>query len=190
MTSLPPLPPPGRPRQGVDLAEMRRSIDELQRRVEAWERVSESSVEQDIIPADAMTVFTVMPFEPDDLQFVYRHVVLPSLEKCGVVCIRGDDMFGSGVIMEDVLKWIESADIVLADLTGQNANVFYEVGIAHAKEKPVLLFAQSLDDVPFDLRHRRIVPYTYSPPGVMALGEKLVEHIVAMAQTIRTERAS
>jgi hypothetical protein len=99
-------------------------------------------------------------------------------------------MFGSGVIMDDVLNGIDAADIVLADLTGQNANVFYEVGIAHAKNKPVLLLAQSLDDIPFDLRHRRILPYVYSPPGVMALGKKLQEHVNSMAQAIRAERGS
>jgi hypothetical protein len=63
---------------------------------------------------------------------------------------------------------------------------FYEVGIAHAQGKPVLLLAQSLDDVPFDLRHRRILIYEYSPPGLHALDEKLESHITSMVNAAKT----
>ena len=78
-------------------------------------------------------------------------------------------MLGSNVIMDDILKSIESADLVLADLSRRNANVFYEVGICHALHKPVLLLAQSIDDVPFDLRHRRVLLYEYSARGCTRL---------------------
>jgi hypothetical protein len=57
---------------------------------------------------------------------------------------------------------IEGACVVVADLTGKNANIFYEVGIAHTLEKPVLLLAQPMSDVPFDLRHKRVLLYKYS----------------------------
>ena len=99
-----------------------------------------------------------MPFGEEDLQEIYEDYVRPTIEDvCKLRCERGDDVFGSNVIMDDIQNSIEQADLVVADLTRKNANVFYEVGICHALDKPVLLLAQSMDDVPFDLRHRRVL---------------------------------
>ena len=121
-----------------------------------------------------------MPFD-EDLQVVYEDFVRPTLvDGCNLHCERGDDVFGSNVIMEDILKSISSADVILADLTRKNANVFYEVGICHALGKPVLLLAQSIDDVPFDLRHRRVLLYDYSPRGCKRLEETLSKNMKAV----------
>jgi hypothetical protein len=130
--------------------------------------------------------FVVMPFGDPDLQIVYEDFVKPTLaEECEVDCERGDDVFGSNVIMDDILKSIRSADIVLADLTRKNANVFYEVGICHALGKPVVLLAQSVDDVPFDLRHRRVLLYEYSPRGCKRLEENLKNNMNAVLKELR-----
>jgi hypothetical protein len=115
---------------------------------------------------DAKFCFVVMPFSSDELNIVYEDFVHPAIEsECGLRCERGDDLFGSDVIMDNIQRNIERARLVIADLTGRNANVFYEVGIAHTLKKPVLLLAQSISDVPFDLRHRRVLLYEYSPRG-------------------------
>ncbi len=125
--------------------------------------------------------FIVMPFSDPDLQVVYEDFVKPVIDnECDLACERGDDVFGSNVIMDDILKSIEAARIVVADLTRKNANVFYEVGICHALDKDVLLLAQSIDDVPFDLRHRRVLLYDYSPRGCKRLESKLKENLLAM----------
>jgi hypothetical protein len=125
--------------------------------------------------------FMVMPFGPEDLQIVYDDFLKPAVEKrCGLDCVRGDDMFGSDVIMDNVLTAIREARVVIADLTGRNPNVFYEVGIAHSIDKPVLLITQSLDDVPFDLRHRRVLEYEYSPRGCRRLENKVEKHLKQM----------
>jgi len=125
--------------------------------------------------------FIVMPFGDEDLEVVYEDFVRPVVEEdCGLTCERGDDVFGSSVIMDDIRGSIDAADIIVADLTGKNANVFYEVGICHTVEKPVLLMAQSIDDVPFDLRHRRVLLYEYSPRGCKKLERDLRENLAAM----------
>ncbi len=126
----------------------------------------------------------VMPFGSEELQIVYDDFLKPIVEtKCGLECVRGDDMFGSNVIMDDVLTGIRGAKVVIADLTGQNSNVFYEVGIAHASGTPVLLITQSIDDVPFDLRHRRVLVYEYSPHGCKLLENQLEKHIRQMLKS-------
>lgn len=126
--------------------------------------------------------FVVMPFGDRDLEIVYSEFVKPVIEQqCGFDCRRGDDAFGSDVIMDDVLRSILEADLVIADLTGKNPNVFYEVGISHGLEKEVLLLAQSIEDVPFDLRHRRVLLYEYSPRGCKLLEGALKSHVLAIA---------
>lgn len=127
--------------------------------------------------------FIVMPFSVEALNIVYEDYVKPVIEdECGLACERGDDVFGSNVIMDDILTSIKNSDLIVADLTGKNANVFYEVGICHALGKKVLLLAQSMDDVPFDLRHRRVLLYDYSPRGCKRLEKNLKDSIQAMTQ--------
>jgi hypothetical protein len=70
--------------------------------------------------------FVVMPFGNEALQIVFEDFVRPVIEaQCGLDCERGDDVFGSSVIMDDIRNSIGASDIVVADLTGKNANVFY-----------------------------------------------------------------
>lgn len=172
---------PGQLRPGTDLAALAAAIDELSARVEQLTSERSDDSVQAITAKQRQVAFMVMPFGPEDLQIVYTEFVKPALEeRCQVECIRGDDIFGSNVIMEDVSSSIEQADLLVADLTGRNPNVFYEVGIGHALGKPVLLLAQSLDDIPFDLRHRRVLLYDYSPKGCKRLEIDLVEHVLGM----------
>jgi hypothetical protein len=124
-----------------------------------------------------------MPFGRKDLDIVYEDFVKPVIEnRCKLSCVRGDDLFGSNVIMDDIRSSIARSQLVIADLTDKNANVFYEVGIAHALDIPVLLLAQSMDDVPFDLRHRRVLVYEDSPRGCKKLETILAQQI---AQTVQ-----
>lgn len=135
-------------------------------------------------PADRIEedlCFVVMPFAIESLNIVYEDFVKPTLiDRCSLRVERGDDVFGSNVIMDDISKSIRKARLIVADLTGRNANVFYEVGIAHALNKQVLLMTQSIDDVPFDLRHRRALVYEYSPRGCKKLEKDLYDNVRSM----------
>ena len=62
-------------------------------------------------------------------------------------------------IIDDICNSILGADVVVADCTGQNPNVFYELGIAHTLGKDVILLTQSIDDIPFDISHLRFIEY-------------------------------
>jgi hypothetical protein len=148
----------------------------LKEAVEAFK--SEPSAKLNPVPIDEKLCFIVMPFGNEQLNIVYEDFVKPPLENiCNLKCERGDDVFGSNVIMDDITKSIEKARIIVADLTGRNPNVFYEVGIAHTLNKNVLLLAQNIDDVPFDLRHRRVLLYEYSPRGCKKLENEISKHI-------------
>src|SRR5439155_20198182 len=77
-----------------------------------------------------------------------------------MVCSRADDLPIGRSILERILTGIRSAELIIADLTGKNANVFYELGLAHTQTKNVLLLTQDANDVPFDLRG--LFCHTYS----------------------------
>jgi hypothetical protein len=69
-----------------------------------------------------------------------------------MVCTRADDLLLGESILERILLGVATSELIIADLTGKNPNVFYELAIAHARTKNVLLLAQTIKDVPFDLR--------------------------------------
>ena len=135
-------------------------------------------VKKQLVHVNQNLCFIIMPFGSEELNIVYDDFIKPSLENnCSLICERGDDVFGSNVIMDDITRSIEKARIIVADLTGRNPNVFYEVGIAHTLNKDVLLLAQNIEDVPFDLRHRRVLLYDYSPRGCKKLEGEISKHI-------------
>jgi hypothetical protein len=68
--------------------------------------------------------------------------------------------------MQSVWESISKASIIIADLTNRNPNVFYELGIAHTLGKPVIMITQSMEFVPFDLRHLRCILYEYKPKSI------------------------
>ncbi len=121
---------------------------------------------------DERLCFVLMPFrKPFDE--IYADHIKPTVERLPLDCRRADDIYGVRPIMEDIWEQLCRSRVVVADLTGRNPNVFYEVGIAHTLGKPVVLIAQSMDDVPFDLRHHRVIVYGYTPPGARKLEEAL-----------------
>lgn len=77
----------------------------------------------------------------------------------GLRCVRGDEEFIKGDILAHILKLIVKSRVVVANINGRNPNVFYELGIAHALDKPTLITSKTVDDIPFDLRTQQLVIY-------------------------------
>lgn len=109
------------------------------------------------------TCFVMMPFG-EWFDRYYQEIYAPGINEAGFEAIRGDELFHTGSVMEQIWEQIEKAKILLADLSGKNPNVFYELGLAHAARKPVVFTASNLDDVPFDLRHLRVIIYDIREP--------------------------
>lgn len=103
--------------------------------------------------------FVIMPFSEEWSDDYYSEVYSPAIEKAGMTPRRADDLFAPNNVVEDIWKFTQKAKIILADLTGKNPNVFYELGLAHAIAKPVILITRSEEDIPFDLRAIRILKY-------------------------------
>ena len=117
-------------------------------------------------------VFVLSPFG-DPFDMIYKDHLKPSVESQGLECKRADDIYDNRPIMEDIWQYINEARLVIAELTGRNANVFYETGVAHTVGKEVVLVTQSMEDVPFDLRHLRCIVYEFTPRPMTAFEENL-----------------
>jgi hypothetical protein len=103
-------------------------------------------------------VFVLMPFDKK-FSDTYKFGIKGAAEDAGAYAERVDEqIFGEGML-DRIFNQINKADVIVADMTGKNANVFYEVGYAHALNKIVLLITQSADDIPFDLKHRQHIVY-------------------------------
>lgn len=124
--------------------------------------------------------FIVMPFSLDWSNEVHR-VLAAACDGEGVRPLRGDDLFTPTDILNDIWQCIHDADYVIADITGRNPNVLYELGIAHTLAKPVLIISQTASDIPIDLSSRRVVLYGQSKPDwAEDLGRKVARAIREM----------
>jgi nucleoside 2-deoxyribosyltransferase len=104
--------------------------------------------------------FVLMPFEKafGDTYFLG---IKSTAETAGMIAERVDEqVFHREGILERIHNQIEAADLIIADMTGRNPNVFYEVGYAHAKGKLCVLLTKDANDIPFDLKHQRHIVYT------------------------------
>jgi len=114
-----------------------------------------------------------MPFR-SDLDELYEQVIRRSLEQYpSLRPLRADEIYGSRAIIADIWESIQDASVLVADVTGRNPNVFYELGLAHASHKPVIIISQNIDDVPFDLKHLRVVVYQNTAKGRQLLSANL-----------------
>lgn len=107
--------------------------------------------------------FVLMPFrEPFDKY--YRTIFRPAIEAAGLFSLRVDEIFGPSSIGQDIWENISKAKVILAELSTRNPNVMYELGLSHGAGKPVVMISQSIDDIPFDLRHLRCILYDTTDP--------------------------
>jgi hypothetical protein len=118
--------------------------------------------------------FVVMPFALP-LGNHYSLIYEPAIRKAGLRPVRADDdIFTTGKIIDQVWAGINAAKVLVAELTDRNPNVFYELGLAHALRKPVVLISSNEEDVPFDVRHIRVIYYDVNDPF---WGDKLMAKV-------------
>jgi hypothetical protein len=96
--------------------------------------------------------FTLMPFT-EEFDDIYQLGIKQSCEDANAYCERVDEQIFTESILERIYNQISKADIIIADMTNRNPNVFYEVGYAHALGKRTILLTQNSEDIPFDLKH-------------------------------------
>lgn len=130
------------------------------------------------LPVKHDQIALMMPF---DIKFnSVRDAIFSLASSINCRCLRADNVWREDVLIQDVIDLIVESKVVICDATGRNPNVFYEAGIAHALGKRVIVIAQNADDIPFDLRHLRYVPYLGNKQGI----EKLVSDLLGRVKEL------
>ena len=151
---------------------------------EAVSRAPDSSV---LLSSSSNLCFVIMPFTPK-FDEVYRGIIQPAAIEAGLKSLRADEMFSPGPIIEQIRSSIQQSRVCVADLSGRNSNVLYELGLAQAMGKPTVLLLEDSEDfnnLPFDVRHLRVIRYSDSLPGSLDLRQHLIK---ALEQVLGNDR--
>ncbi|MDX2135271.1 MAG: hypothetical protein SFV52_10800 [Saprospiraceae bacterium] len=125
-------------------------------------------------------IFVVMQFskEYDEL---FEEVIKPVVEKMGYDCIRGDMFYKSQPILSDIIQSIIDSEAIIAEITPDNPNVFYEIGYSHAIDKPtILLCDKERGKIPFDISGFRTLFYENTIPGKTRIENDLRKYIAQL----------
>lgn len=119
--------------------------------------------------------FVIRPFA-EEFQNVWDFAIKPAIERAGLDPWDGqEERLGSNIVHKDISTQIWNAKVIIADVSGRNANVMYELGMAHAAKKPVVMLLEDSEAAPFDVAHIRYMKYQKT--NLRALQDKLVERL-------------
>jgi len=115
---------------------------------------------------------------------IYDHLIKPTVEGEGFRCLKSDDIFSTTSVIEDIWANINKATLIIAEISSNNPNVMYELGICHTVGKNVMMITQYPDKIPFNFRHLRCYPYKNDIPG----SDELKRNIKSVIQHIKATR--
>lgn len=129
--------------------------------------------------------FVLMPFS-NEYKDTYELAIKAAAEEKGLVAQRVDEQKFKEGMLDQIHRQIEVADFIIADMSGENANVFYELGYAIAKEKLCITIVDEKTDIKFDLKHKRHIVYS----SIKHLKTELLDEIDWAIKEVETERNS
>ena len=130
---------------------------------------------------DRPRAFVVMQFtEPFDS--LYAEVIGPVCEELQFHAYRADEVFRPGPILQDIVAGLVESDVIIAEISPTNANVFYELGYAHARNTPTVLLARRDGELPFDVSGQRIIFYDDSIAGKSEVEADLRRHLSSIVE--------
>lgn len=122
--------------------------------------------------------FVIMPFE-DGMKRIYTDAIRSACEQAKFDVLRSDDLDGPYNIHRNIIQYIFSSDVVIADLTQWNPNVFYEMGVAHAIGNKTIMIIRDGEELPFDIVNYQCIKYSTADGGMKALQAKLEKSLRA-----------
>jgi len=118
---------------------------------------------------------------------ILKHVISPAVAVCGFDAVRADQISEPGLITAQVIQHIIDDPLVIADLTGSNPNVFYELAIRHAIRKPLVQIIQKDEKLPFDVSGMRTVPVDHRDLDSVEEAKREIEKQVKVTIKKKTE---
>lgn len=123
--------------------------------------------------------FVVMQFTTP-YQELYAEVIKPVAKDFDLEAYHAGEVYGPGIVLQDIVQGIVDAQVVIAEITPANQNVFYELGYAHALGKPTILLAERGKTLPFDITGYRCVFYDNTIAGKSGVEAALRNHLRAI----------
>ncbi|MCI0616929.1 hypothetical protein L0244_28460, partial [bacterium] len=127
-----------------------------------------------MLATDKKLCFVLMPFR-ENMKGIYWEAIRPACLQAGFKSLRVDELTGAFNINRKIIECIFSSDAIVADLTGWNANVFYEMGVAHAIDNKTIMIIQKNNALPFDVSNYRCIQYEQTKGGFEELIYGLTE---------------
>jgi hypothetical protein len=116
-----------------------------------------NGIRENNLAVDEKFIFILTPFHS---KYYDQYMLIKDIcVSMGYNCQRGDEEYFDGDIFPQVLKKILKARLVIANINGRNSNVLYELGVAQALDKKVILMAQSDVEFPVDIKSQRFLIY-------------------------------
>lgn len=128
------------------------------------------------VEQESPRAFVIMEFS-DILEPIYTDVIKPIAEENGLYVYRVDEVYRSGLILRDIVAGIVESEVIIAEITGNNPNVLYELGYAHAYKKETILLAQKGKKLPFDISGYRCIFYEDTIGGKQMVEDQLRKHL-------------
>lgn len=133
-----------------------------------------------MIATEKLKAFVVMDFS-ERFESIYTEVIKPVCDELDIECFRSDEYNYPGPIIKDILDSIRDSDLIIADITPDNGNVYFEVGYAFALGKnPVLLMDKERKDLPFDISGFRVIMYYNTIEGSQYVKKQLTRFLKAL----------
>jgi hypothetical protein len=131
-----------------------------------------------------VSAFGTTPEEQKRTKQVLRHLLRKVLEPHGYKVVRADEIDDEGLITNQIIEHLLEDDLVIADLTGANPNVFYELAVRHAARKPIVHLITAGETIPFDVANMRAIVYALDDPDVLEEAqEELARKVAAIEQS-------
>jgi uncharacterized protein YutE (UPF0331/DUF86 family) len=120
--------------------------------------------------------FVLMPFN-SEMDEIYEYLIAPAIKQSGLTAIRADNINRPGSIIEQIRTSIRQSRLLIADVSTKNPNVMYEIGLAQAMGKPIIFISEGTENIPFDIRHLRVISYSTSVTGLNKAKKELINSI-------------
>ncbi len=145
---------------------------------------------QSILNGDEIKIKTGKAFVliPHNKEFdeLFYHYIKPALESHGLTVLKADNIFKPGNILSQVWAQIRTAEVILADVSGQNSNVIFEIGLCYGLQRCPILLTRNPSELPFNIRNLRYIQYENSISGAHKLAEQLKTSVGEFLSAVRS----
>jgi DNA polymerase III delta prime subunit len=147
---------------------------------------TQSILHGDKIAIKGGSAFVLMPFTPE-FQGLFQHNIKPALEHHGLTVMKADDIYQPGNILSQIWEMIRTAEVIVVDVSGQNANVIFELGLCYGIQRCPILLTRDPSELPFNIRNLRYIQYSNDATGAHKLSRDLMTTVGEFLSAVRSE---